>query len=128
MNHSILSVGIAIRALLKKSPTLAKRCTKIFPVVVDEAKLPYILYRRAEVHASAVKLPARPPRRATIEVVVYAETYAESIALAEAVDDALSGNTYEGKELAVREIALTNAAEDYADGAYMQALTFDIAV
>ena len=45
-----LSIGKIIRKLLTESVKIkAAKVTKVFPVVTDEAKLPYIAYRRADI-------------------------------------------------------------------------------
>ena len=51
-----LSIGKIIRKLLTESVKIkAAKVTKVFPVVTDEAKLPYIAYRRADIEPGPFK-------------------------------------------------------------------------
>ena len=43
---SSLSAGIVIRAVLLEDADVSARTKKVFPIAVDTAELPYIVYRR----------------------------------------------------------------------------------
>ena len=42
-----LSAGSIIRDILLSNEEVKRRTNKVFPIVIDNAQLPYILYRRA---------------------------------------------------------------------------------
>lgn len=127
---TVLSAGLLIYDILSEDEGLkAAGCRKVFPVVSEEgAQLPYVCYRRAAVTNAAVK-GSRGPDTATVEVACYASSYAEGVGLAEAVLAALDGlqavyEDDEGNTLTARSVGLTDAEETWADGAYIQTLTF----
>lgn len=57
-NRTSLSAGYALYKLLTESPTVAAITGNVFPIVVDEAKLPYVAYRRKRMSGTAVKTNA----------------------------------------------------------------------
>ena len=135
-SHSltVLSAGLLIYDILSSDEGLkAAGCGKVFPVVSEEgAQLPYVCYRRASVQNTPVK-GAREADTATVEIACYAASYAEGVGLAEAVLAALDGlqAVYEddaGDSLTARSIQLSDAEEAWADGAYIQTLTFTIGI
>lgn len=117
-----LSLGLLIYDLLSASDSVAEAgCRSVFPVVSEaDAQLPYICYRRSSVETVAVK-GHQGPDSALIEVICYASTYAQSIALAEAVRSTLDGYSGPGAS-----ILLSDSAEAWNDDAYEQLLTFVI--
>lgn len=121
---TVLSAGTAVYEVL--SERLADKVTKVFPVVTDEAVLPYVCYHREALETAAAK-HAPSADTATIVVDCYAATYNGSVALAEAVREALdcvSISTEAG--LNVRSCFLADAAESWTDDAYVQSLTFKL--
>ena len=131
---TVLSAGLLIYDVLSTDAgLLAAGCRKVFPVVSEEgAQLPYVCYRRASVQNTPVK-GARGSDTATVEIACYAASYAEGVGLAEAVLAALDGlqAVYEddgGNALTARFIQLSDAEETWADGAYIQTLTFTIGI
>lgn len=121
---TVLSAGTAVYEVL--SEKLADKVTKVFPVVTDEAVLPYVCYHR-EALETAVAKHAQSADTATIVVDCYAATYNGSVALAEAVREALdnvSMTTSAG--LTVRSSFLVDAAESWTDDAYLQSLSFKL--
>lgn len=121
---SILSAGAALYEILSKS--LKNDVTKVFPVVTDEATLPYICYRREGLEATPVKyIPSADT--ALFSVACFAATYQGSVTLAEAVRSILDG--YEGvteQGLYIRSCMLTDAKEEWNNDAYVQMLTFTV--
>ena len=89
MKTTSLSIGSAIRETLVRHG-VDKRVSKIFPLVVDDAKLPYILYRRAGFSQQAVKTHVKTPDVVEIEIACFAATYSESVEIAELVREALA--------------------------------------
>ena len=47
LKKTSLSAGSIIRDILLSNEEVKRRTNKVFPIVIDNAQLPYILYRRA---------------------------------------------------------------------------------
>ena len=121
MKTTSLSIGAAIRDTLVRHG-VDKRVSKIFPLVVDDAKLPYILYRRAGFEQQAVKTHAKTPDVVEMEVACFAATYSESVEIAELVREALDY----GRSPAYRGCFLVDASEHFVDDAFVQNLRFEV--
>ena len=130
---SSLSAGLLVYDILSNDSGVTERVNKIFPVVSEEgAQLPYICYRRSSAEIMPVKGSCGPDSIG-MEVVCYAATYAESIAIAEAVRSALDGISAEyedddGDALVARSSLLTDAEESWDAGAYFQLLSFQVRI
>ena len=121
---TVLSAGTAVYEVL--SERLANKVTKVFPVVTDEAVLPYVCYHR-EALETAVAKNAKSADTATIVVDCYAATYNDSVALAEAVREALDNvSITTSAGLTVRSSYLVDAAESWTDDAYLQSRSFKL--
>lgn len=121
---TVLSAGTAVYEVL--SERLANKVTKVFPVVTDEAVLPYVCYHREALEAAVAK-GAKSADTATIVVDCYAATYNGSVALAEAVREALDNvSITTSAGLTVRSSFLVDAAESWTDDAYLQSLSFKL--
>ena len=121
METTSLSIGSAIRETLVRHG-VDKRVSKIFPLVVDDATLPYILYRRAGFSQQAVKSHVKTPDVVEIEIACFAATYAESVEIAELVRKALDY----GQTAAYRGCFLIDASEHFVDDAFVQSLRFEV--
>lgn len=94
--------------------------------MTDEAVLPYVCYHR-EALETAVAKHAQSADTATIVVDCYAATYNGSVALAEAVREALDNvSITTSAGLTVRSSYLVDAAESWTDDAYLQSLSFKL--
>ena len=124
-----LSAGLVVYRLLTSDEAVMNSVTKIFPVVTDEAILPYVAYRRSGWSGDLTKGDAAGT--ATVEVRCYAKSYAESVDLAEKVRAALDYRSTDGSQddgLRLRACFLTNA-EEFAEGdAYVQHLVFTLRI
>lgn len=123
-SKSSLSAGEIIRAVLAGSP-VGVMATKIFPVMMDNAVLPYVSYRRISLEHSPVK-GRRGPDKVGIEVSCFAAGYPASLELAEAVRNALDGRQAEHEGLVMRSCVLTDSSEEWQDDAFIQTLIFEI--
>lgn len=121
MVYEILSGDAGVSAL----------ANKVYPVISEEgASLPYVCYRRAAFEDKPVKTLSGADT-VGVEVFCYGRTYAESIALAEAVRAALDGVSYtyesDGQPVLVaRSIRLAESEEGWDADAYFQILTFEM--
>lgn len=127
VNKSSLSAGEIIRAVLVEDLEVAARTTKVFPVVADEAKLPYIVYRRTQMEQGTTK-GRRGADTVDIEVLCYTGQYTSGVELAEAVRDALDGKQAEIDGLIMRSCSLVNSEEAWQDDAYVQQLVFNVKI
>ena len=66
-----LSAGAIIRDILLTDEEVKRRTNKIFPIVIDKALLPYILYRRAALEHNSTKAGMPGADTVTMEVVCY---------------------------------------------------------
>lgn len=125
---SILSAGILIRDLLLADADVTAITDKVFPVAVDEAKLPYIVYTRDSATHDPVKGDLPGADSAIIEVGCCAATYKDSISLAEAVRSALLYKQTSRNGNALRVCYMSDAKESFEGDAYVQRLFFTIKV
>ena len=122
-----LSAGIVIYDILANDADITSRVTKVFPVVEDEAELPYVAYKRSRMEQQPVKQGAGADM-ATVEVLCFGRTYQESVDLAELVRAALDGRQHTAGGLTMRSCTMTDSDETWEDDAYVQQLTFTIKV
>lgn len=121
-----LNAGLIIRKILMESEAVTQRTKKIFPVVIDKAELPYILYRRAALEHNPTKAGQPGADTVQMEVNVYTAAYGEGVELAEAVRAALDYAQGEISGLKMRSCTLTDSEEGWEDDACVQNMTFTI--
>lgn len=126
-NKTSLSAGEIIREILNSDPEVAARTNKIFPVAVDNADLPYVLYRRVQLEQVPVK-DRRGADTVGIEIMCYTAQYTEGVELAEAVRAALDGRQAELDGLRMRSCFLSDSEEAWQDDAYVQQLIFTVKI
>lgn len=123
-----LSAGAIIRSILISDAEVKKRTNKVFPIVVDSAQLPYILYRRAALLHNPTKAGSPGADTVTMEVVCYAAKYAESVDMAEAVRAALDYAQGESGGIRMRSCTLADSEEGFEDDAFVQRLSFQVRI
>lgn len=128
MTKTSISTGIIIGKLLAEDPEVAAIVTKVFPVMAAEkAILPYCVFRAVDFDQTLQK--KRPGADSVIiEVACCATSYAQSVALAEAVRATLDFATASIDGLAMRSCTMTGREEMMADDAWIQNLVFDVRV
>lgn len=119
-----LSAGAIIRDILLNDESVRNITDKVFPIVIDEAKLPYILYRRSALRHDPTKAGYPGADTVELEVVCYTARYAESVELAEAVRNALD---YAQTDK-MRSCILSGSEEGFEDDAFVQRLVFSIKI
>lgn len=127
-NKSSLSAGAVIRSLLLSDEEVKKRTNKVFPIVIDKATLPYILYRRASLQHNPTKAGMPGADTVTMEVFCYTASYVDSVDLAEAVRAALDYKQGEHDGITMRGCVLTDSEEGYEDDAFLQKLVFQVKI
>ena len=123
-----LSAGELIRAILLEDAEVASRTNKIFPVAIDKAVLPYILYRRTALEQNAQKAGQPGADTVQMEIICFTAKYAEGVELAEAVRAALDNVQGEGEGLRMRSCMLADSEEAWQDVAYVQLLVFNVKI
>lgn len=125
MSKSSISVGEIVRHVLMEDIQVSNKVRKIFPVVVDNATLPYIVYRRSGMRQDPTK-HERGADTVMMQIVCYTEDYQSGVELAEAVRDALDGKWAEHDGLRMRSCTLSDCQESWVDNAFVQNLIFTI--
>lgn len=125
-----IEIGSVIKSRLLLSSEVASLVKKeVHPLVAPSGtSYPFITYCRTGVSPRYTKDKLSVADTATIDVIVHAGTYGQSIKLIKAVFMALQGygGTVEG--ICVDEIRMINSEEDFQDDCYLQSLTFEIDV
>lgn len=125
---TVLSGGRALRRLLLDSPEVTAITKRIFPVVSSvEEKNPYMVYRRIELDRDPVKKNMSADT-AFFSLWIFADTYEESLDLAEAAYSCLDGFRGEAEGVYIGRLWLEDASEDAVseDGTMVQQLVFGI--
>lgn len=123
-----LSAGSIIRDILLSNEEVKRRTNKVFPIVIDNAQLPYILYRRAALAHNPTKQGMPGADTVTMEVVCYTAKYAEGVELAEAVRQALDYASGEHDGVKMRSCMLADSEEGYEDDAFVQQLVYQVRI
>lgn len=123
-----LSAGSIIRDILLSNEEVKRRTNKVFPIVIDNAQLPYILYRRAALAHNPTKQGMPGADTVTMEVVCYTAKYAEGVELAEAVRQALDYANGEHDGVKMRSCTLADSEEGYEDDAFVQQLVYQVRI
>lgn len=123
-----LSAGSIIRDILLSNEEVKRRTNKVFPIVIDNAQLPYILYRRAALAHNPTKQGMPGADTVTMEVVCYTAKYAEGVELAEAVRQALDYASGEHDGVNMRSCTLADSEEGYEDDAFVQQLVYQVRI
>lgn len=128
LKKTSLSAGSIIRDILLSNEEVKRRTNKVFPIVIDNAQLPYILYRRAALAHNPTKQGAPGADTVTMEVVCYTAKYAEGVELAEAVRQALDYASGEHDGVKMRSCTLADSEEGYEDDAFVQQLVYQVRI
>lgn len=121
---SSLQIGKAIYTILAKN-----NITKVFPLVADEGTtFPFIVYKRSGLEPSNTKDRYNYSELATLDIIIAASTYQESINLTEKVKDILEHNRGIYNDINIGDITLDDADEDYIEDTFIQKLTFKIEI
>ncbi len=122
-----ISAGLIIGAILTEDPSISAMATQVFPVVTDEADLPYISYRVLKMENTPVK-GMQTSDMLLMEVNCFSGTYAGSVGLAECVRNALDGKQRSYDNITMRSCSFEDREETWQDDAYVQRLIFMIKI
>ena len=122
-----LQTGKAINALLSANEDVTRMvCDRIYPLVSKvDCEFPFIVYQRMSVVPSYTK-DGLIAEEQNYNITVLADTYSESVELADAVRDALEleRGTFAGQR--IRNIKLTSVNESWVSDTYVQELNFTL--
>lgn len=122
-----LQTGKAINALLSANEEVKRMVgDRIYPLVSKvDCNFPFIVYQRMSVNTTYTK-DGLIAEEQNYSITVLADTYSDSVELADAVRDALEleRGTFAGQH--IRNIKLTSVNESWVSDTYVQELNFTI--
>ena len=123
-----LQIGKAIYHILRNDDNVtAKVNQKIFPLIANEGTtFPFIIYKRSGLEPATTKDRYVYKESVYVEVVIAAESYNESIDIADVVRSDFINKQGNISGIEVQGIELTTADEDYIEDTFTQTLTFKI--
>lgn len=117
-----LNIGKAIYTILQTSIDIDK---KIYPLIADEGTtFPFIIYKRTGLTPESTK--DNTNENVSLEINIASSNYSESIDLAIKVRKALEHKKGTYSDIAIEDIVIDDAAEDYIEDTFIQTLTFKI--
>lgn len=122
-----LSVAEHINKKLAADGKLAVKVgDRLYPVSVkSDVACPFVVYERDSVQPNGTK-DGTDGDTVGMNVYVFAESYKESVEIAEMIRAALDGSSGSYATFDVDECDFTDAAESYDEGIYAQQLVFTI--
>lgn len=109
--------------------TILKGIKNVYPLVADQGtEYPFVVYRRVNLSHANTKDRFNYQELATVEVVVAANNYTESVELAKQVMYRLEHTRGLYNEISINEIKMVGAEEEYIEDAFIQKLTFEIEI
>lgn len=122
MTTKSLYVGKAIHEEIKD-------IAPVFPIIAEKGtKYPFIVYRRVGFDFKDTKDYYNFIEKVTVEVSVIAETYTESLELAEKVKSRIEKTRGEFQGVSINEAETIQAVENWSNDAYIQTLTFSMII
>ena len=117
-----LNIGKAIYTILPTSIDIDK---KIYPLIADEGTtFPFIIYKRTGLTPESTK--DNTNENVSVEINIASSNYSESIDLAIKVRKALEHKKGTYSDIAIEDIVIDDATEDYIEDTFIQTLTFKI--
>lgn len=117
-----LNIGKAIYTILQTSIDIDK---KIYPLIADEGTtFPFIIYKRTGLTPESTK--DNTNENVSVEINIASSNYSESVDLAIKVRKALEHKKGTYSDIAIEDIVIDDATEDYIEDTFIQTLTFKI--
>lgn len=109
--------------------TILKGIKNVYPLVADQGtEYPFVIYRRVNLSHANTKDRFNYQEVATVEVVVAANNYTESVELAKQVMYRLEHTRGLYNDISINEIKMIGAEEDFIEDAFVQKLTFEVEI
>lgn len=126
---NFLGISEHIHKILNQSASLKRLIgDKIYPIATKrEVDFPFVVYQRDSI-APEYDKSGKATVTTTVNVYVLAETYTESVEIAEEVIKSLNRVYADYDKFAVIGASLTSANEDYVSQTYVQQLTFNFLI
>lgn len=122
-----ISIGKAIKSLLVSGLSQTNIKNKIYPLIADESTtFPFIVYRRNSIAPESDKDYSNDS--ATIQIMIAADNYAESVELAELVRTSLVHKQGTFQTIQIEDITLEDGTEEFIDNTFVQNLIFKITI
>lgn len=121
-----LNIGKAIYTILQTSiDDHIDIDKKIYPLIADEGTtFPFIIYKRTGLTPESTK--DNTNENVSVEINIASSNYSESIDLAIKVRKALEHKKGTYSDIAIEDIVIDDATEDYIEDTFIQTLTFKI--
>ena len=120
-----LNIGKYIFQTLTNSDEI--QC-KVYPLIADnDAKFPFIVYRRINLASSATK-DGITEDDVTMEIVVVCDKYSDSVNIASIIRKLLERQTVVFDNLTINDGVLTLANEEFSSNTYIQRLQFNFKI
>lgn len=123
-----IEIGKAIYSILSNDEAItAKVNDKIFPLVANpDTTFPFIIYKRTDIQPHYTKDLYTGIDDVTINIVVAANNYNDSIIIANLVRNALDNKRGVYSDIYINTIRMDVADEDYIENTFIQNLQFKI--
>lgn len=123
-----LQIGKAIyNILVNDTDVTAIVKQQIFPLIANEGTtFPFIVYKRTGLEAASSKDKLIYKESVYVDIIIAAESYNESIEIADVVRSAFNGKTGNYSNIEIQGIEFINTDEDYIEDTFTQTLTFKI--
>lgn len=123
-----IEIGKAIYSILSNDEAIkAKVNNKIFPLVANpDTTFPFIVYKRTGIYPTYTKDWYSGNDDITLEIIVAADNYNDSITIADLVRKALDGKKGEYSNIIINSIRMDIADEDFIEDTFIQNLQFKI--
>jgi len=118
----MITTGSKINLILSQNAAVvALVSSRIYPIVLPEGTaLPCIVYERSFTNQNTKDGLAQSD--SVVNITILATDYLTTIKIAQAVDVALKGY----RDSSVKRLVLSNGAETYQEGAFIQNLTYTV--
>lgn len=125
---SILRIGSVVKNIIDNMSVHNQIGGRIYPIVADHVKKPFIVYQRTGVDVSANKDTYYQSADVSIDILTMSDNYTQSVDIAESIINEMPNNGIETELFNIDNINLVNATETYQDDVYVQALTFNFSI
>ncbi len=124
MNNSLYIGGF----VYNKLTTIEQTGTRCYPLIAENStNFPFIIYKRDSLERESLTKDGYGSDYVNVTITVVAESYKESLDIAQQVRQLLTVNSYNYNMMKITS-NLTAAYESYEDNSYIQTLTFTMSV
>lgn len=124
MNNSLYIGGF----VYNKLTTIEETGTRCYPLIAENStNFPFIIYKRDSLERDSLTKDGYGDDNVTVTITVVAESYKESLDIAQQVRQLLTVNNYNYNMMKITS-NLTSAYEYFEDNNYIQSLTFTMSV